>query len=50
MKNNMFRKGLVLGIIVIFISVGFQPVFAVNVSNTSISDDEDNCDIYTINI
>ncbi len=28
MKNNMFRKGLVLGIIILFIGVAFQPSVA----------------------
>ncbi len=40
MSNNMiFRKGLVVGIIFLFIGVGIQPVFAIE-SKTSVVNDE----------
>ena len=44
MKGNMFRKGLVVGIIVLFIGVGIQPAFANEVSITNkTSDVEEDC-------
>ena len=44
MRNNWFRKGLVVGIIVLFIGVGFQPAFANEVSVTNkTSDFEEDC-------
>ena len=43
MKNNCFKKGLVIGIIVLFIGVGIQPAFANEVSITKTSEDEEDC-------
>ena len=44
MKGNMFRKGLVVGIIFLFIGIGVQPAFAVEITNIrQSSDDIDDC-------
>ena len=42
-KNN-FKKGLVVGIIILFIGVGIQPAFANEVSITTTSDIEEDFD------
>jgi hypothetical protein len=39
----MFRKGLVAGIIFLFIAIGFQPAFAVEISNDATSDNIEDC-------
>lgn len=44
MRNVCFRKGLVVGIIILFLGAGFQPAIA-DVSNIYNSDSEDDCDI-----
>ena len=45
MRDRLFRKGLVIGIIVLFVGVGFQPAFAVEskLSTDNIEKEED-CD------
>ena len=44
MKNRLVRIGIVFGIILLFICVGIQPAFAVDVSK-SISDNEGDCNL-----
>jgi hypothetical protein len=43
MQKGLIRKGLVFSIIVLFIGVGIQPVFANDVSITSTLDNEEDC-------
>lgn len=45
MEKNLFGKILVLGIIVLFIGVGIQPAIANNVSITTASDSEEDCNL-----
>ena len=44
MRNDWFRKGLVVGIIVLFIGVGIHPAVAVNPNKTTniLQEEEDN--------
>jgi hypothetical protein len=44
MRYSCFNNALTVGIILLFIGVGIQPAFA-DVSNISISDSEDDCEI-----
>ena len=43
-NNKIWKKSLVVGIIVLFIGVGFQPAFANEVSITNKSEVEEDCD------
>ena len=43
MRNVCFKKGLVVGIIVLFLGVGFQPALANEVAITQTSDVEEDC-------
>jgi hypothetical protein len=45
MKKGLFRKGLVLGIIFLFIGVGIQPAFANDFSKNVLNDNKDDCDV-----
>ena len=42
--SNMVYKTLIVGVIVLFVGVGIQPAFAVNVS-TYLSEDENDCNL-----
>ena len=44
MKGSWYKKGLVVGIIILFIVVGIQPAFANEVSITTTSDIEEDFD------
>lgn len=44
MKKNIVRKEWVVGIIVLFIGIGFKPVLSNEVTTPSISDSEEDCD------
>ena len=44
MKNTLLRKGLVVGIIVLFIRIGFQPALSNEITLPKISDNEEDCD------
>jgi hypothetical protein len=44
MKEKMLYKTLVVGVIVLFVGVGVNPAFAVDVSK-SVSDSEEECDL-----
>ena len=44
MKENIVRKGFVLGIIVLFIGIGFKPALSNKVTIPIISDSEKDCD------
>ena len=48
MRDRVFKKGLVAGIIVLFLGVGFQPAFANEISIPETSDNED-CECQGIN-
>ena len=43
MQNKIFRKGLVVGIIVLFIGIGIQPGLSNEVNIPTISDNEEDC-------
>ena len=46
MSERIFKKGLVVGIIVLFLGVGFQPAFAKEIISTiSNNEDDCNCDV-----
>ena len=44
MKKNIVRKGLVIGIIVLFIGIGFKPALSNEVTIPKISNSEEDCD------
>lgn len=44
MINNAYKKGLALSIIVLFIGVGIQPAFAVDISKVRPSENIEDCD------
>ena len=48
MERNMFKKGLVVGIIFLFIGVGVQPAFAKNTIKTTISETLEDCECQTV--
>jgi hypothetical protein len=48
MEGNMFMKGLVVGIIFLFIGVGVQPAFARDTIKTTISETLEDCECQPI--
>jgi hypothetical protein len=48
MEKNMFKKGLVVGIIFLFIGVSVQPAFAKNTIKTTISETLEDCECQTV--
>ena len=49
MKNVCFKEGLVVGIIILFLGVGFQPALANEVSTTIVSDVDEDCGCQPVN-
>ena len=45
MKKGLFKKGIVIGIIILFLGVGVQPVFANDVSISKTSDKKEECNL-----
>ncbi|MCK4995904.1 MAG: hypothetical protein KAR55_03365 [Thermoplasmatales archaeon] len=43
MKNIGYKKGIVFGIIILFIGVGIHPVLSQETINTAISEIEEDC-------
>jgi hypothetical protein len=43
--NRMVSKGLAVAVIILFVGIGIQPAFAVNVSNITMYDDRHDCEI-----
>ena len=50
MQKIMFRKGLVAGIIVLFIGIGVQPAFAVDINNVSPSENIEDCNCEVVDV
>jgi hypothetical protein len=48
MRDCLFRKALVVGIIFLFIGVGVQPAFAKNTIKTTISETLEDCECQTV--
>ena len=48
MQNRLFRKSLVIGVIILFVGVGFQPVFA-RETIIKTADSEEDCGCQSVN-